>query len=260
MRLKDFIAAVERTAPKELAAEWDNPGLLVSPAEREIKDVLMALDCTAAVADEAAERGCQLVLSHHPLFFHPVKHLLQEDPRTAAAWTLARRGVGLYAAHTNLDSAENGVNDVLCGLFGITDAGPYCNGMGRVGTLQKAVTLKDFVRDVNDLLGGSARFTGDPETLVARVAVLGGAGGDALTDAKAAGADVLLTGEARHHEALASVEIGLPLIVAGHYETENIVILPWIRRLQRETNDVQYHVARAGANPFVRIQNREVET
>lgn len=260
MKLKDFIAAVERTAPMDLAAEWDNPGLLVDPAEKEIRRVLVTLDCTAAVAREAGERDCQMVLSHHPLFFHPVRHLLRQDPETAAAWTLIRQGVGCYTAHTNLDSAEGGVNDTLCALFGLTDIRPFFGGMGRVGMLQKAMTLGAFVRDVNDLLGTNVRFTGDPETLVARVAVLGGAGGDTVADAKAAGADVLLTGEAKHHEALAAVEIGLPLIDAGHYETENIVLLPWIRRLQRETNDVQYHVARTGANPFVRILSREVET
>lgn len=250
MLLQDFITAIERVAPKELAEAWDNPGLLIGPESRQIHHVLVALDCTPEVAQEAKERGCELVLTHHPLFFQPVRHILQDDPQTAAAYALCRRGIGLYAAHTNLDSAEGGVNDVLAGLFGLTGISPFGDGMGRIGMLQKAVTLQEFVADTDRLLGSRARYAGDPDAVIARVAVLGGAGASVMEQAMQAGADVLLTGELKHHEALNARSMGMPVVAAGHYETENTVLLPWIRRLQGETNDVQYHIACSGVNPF----------
>lgn len=259
MLLRDFIAAMEQIAPPSLAEDWDNAGLVVGTEQKSVKNVLVALDCTTAVADEAKARGCELVVAHHPLLFHSAKKLLPDDPDTAAVFRLIRNGVGLYSAHTNLDAAEGGVNDVLAGLFGIVSAEPFLDGMGRVGLLQRACTLDELVSQVNALLNTSARFTGDPETAVATLAVLGGAGGDAIRAAKAAGADALLTGEIRHHEAWIANEIGLSVIVAGHYETENVVLLPLIRRLQSVTNDVKYHMAHNGVNPFARQKNPEVK-
>ncbi|MEG1755741.1 MAG: Nif3-like dinuclear metal center hexameric protein [Clostridia bacterium] len=250
MLLKNFIAAVEQVAPLELAETWDNPGLLVGTDRKQVHSVLVALDCTTAVAQEACERDCDLILTHHPLFFQPIRRLLPNDPAVAAAFVLIKNRIGLYAAHTNLDAAQGGVNDVLASLFGLMDILPFGGGMGRIGTLQKAVKLVEFREDVNRILGARARFCGDPETVVARVAMIGGAGGSAYLEASMAGADVLLTGELKHHEALAANQIMLAVIDAGHYETENVVLLPWIRRLQEETDDVQYHIACSGVNPF----------
>ena len=125
MKLSGFLAAMERIAPRELALEFDNPGLLIEPDHEEIKSVLVALDCTPQVAREAEERNADLVLTHHPLFFHPVQKLLYREPETAAACLLLRHGIGHFAAHTNLDAALGGVNDTLCELFGVLDALPF---------------------------------------------------------------------------------------------------------------------------------------
>ena len=253
VRIEEFVAVMERVAPVGLACEFDNPGLLIGPENREIRSVLVALDATVAVAREAAQTGAELVLAHHPLFFHPVQRILPDDPDTAAAYALIRNGVGLYAAHTNLDSAEGGVNDALCTLYGLTDVGPYADGLGRVGTLPMAMPLADFKRLTDRLLNTDSHFVGRPERIVTRVAVLGGAGGDTAAGAAAAGADVLLTGEMKHHEAIAVDALGMAAIVGGHYETERIVLPPLIARLQRETNDVQYNVARSDSAPFAQL-------
>src|SRR5512133_1939138 len=108
MKIQEFCAQMERVAPRELALEFDNPGLLIEPDHVEIARVLVALDCSKAVAEEAAEWGADLVLVHHPLFYHPVKKLAYSDPATAAACVLLRHGIGLYAAHTPLDAAHGG--------------------------------------------------------------------------------------------------------------------------------------------------------
>lgn len=259
MRIKDFIAAMERIAPPPLAAEWDNVGLIVGTEQEEIRNVLVALDCTTAVADEARERGCELVLTHHPLLFHGVRRLMPNDPDTAAVFRLIKNGVGLYSAHTNLDAAEGGVNDALAELFGLCDRTPFFEGMGRVGTLPKAVTLGALAERTDGLLKTVSRYTGDADTRIRTLAVLGGAGGDAIAAAREAGADALITGEIKHHEALNANELGIPVIVAGHHETEAVVLKPLIRRLQSATNDVQYYIAHNGVAPFVRQKNPEVE-
>ena len=253
MKLARFLEAMERIAPRSLALEFDNPGLLVEPDHDEIARVLVALDCSTAVAKEAVEWGADLVLTHHPLFFHPVSRMAYSNPETAAACLLLRSGIGLFAAHTNLDAATGGVNDSLCALFGIRDAIPFDEGVGRIGTLKTPIDVRTFQLDAERLLDTQAQFVGDPEKPVSRVAVMGGSGGSSLLPAKELGADLLLTGELKHSDAIAAQTIGLNVIVAGHYETERVVLLPLIQRLQEAGFPVQYQVSRADVSPFVRL-------
>lgn len=253
MNIHEFTALMQRIAPRELALEFDNPGLLIEPDHAEITRVLVALDCTKAVAEEAAEWGADLVLVHHPMFYHPVKKLAYSDPATAAACKLLRHGIGLYAAHTNLDAAHDGVNDTLCALFGIREALPFDEGIGRIGQLKEPETLAAFAKRAETILNAHVRISGDPEKQISRVAVMGGSGGSAVAQAAAQGADVLLTGELKHSDALDAQMLGLSLLVAGHYETETVVLEPLMKRLQNDCFDVQYQLSRADGSPFVRL-------
>ena len=253
MKRSEWIAAMERIAPRELALDFDNPGLLVEPDHDAIARVLVALDCTKPVAEEAIEWGADLVLAHHPLFFHPVSHMAYSDPATAAACMLLRNGIGLFAAHTNLDAAKGGVNDTLCELLGLADLLPFDDGVGRIGKLKKDMEARAFVQLAERVLNTKAQYAGDPGAKISRVAVMGGSGASALLPAKAEGADVLLTGELKHADAIDALSIGLNLVVAGHYETERVVLEPLIQRLQNVCFDVQYQLSRADASPFVRL-------
>lgn len=253
MLLKEFILAMERIAPPELAMEGDNIGLLIGTERTQIHRVLVALDCSPAVAREAVEWGADLVLTHHPQFFHPIQRILPDDPQTAAAYVLVRNGVGLYAAHTNLDAAQGGVNDALAARLQLTCVVPFGDGMGRIGTLMREMPLHAFAMQAGKALGGPVTCCGARDVPVKRVAVLGGAGADALAEAKDAGADVFLTGEAKHHEGYFSEVLSIPMLVAGHYETEKVVLAPLIARLQAVSDDVQYQLARADASPFVQL-------
>ena len=254
MKRSDFLSAMERIAPRELALDFDNPGMLVEPDHDEILRVLVALDCTKAVAEEAAELGADLVLTHHPLFFHPVKRLAYSDPDTVAACMLARNGIGLFSAHTNLDAASGGVNDTLCALLELENCTPIDEGVGRVGTLKTSCTLRELSRRIERILHADVKVAGDPERAVRRVGVLGGSGASAMAPALAEGADALLTGEVKHSDAIEANTLGLCLVVAGHYETERVVLEPLIRRLQNECFTVQYQLSRADASPFVRLE------
>lgn len=242
MKLNDFIAVMEAIAPQGLALGFDNVGLLVGPDHDEIRRVLVALDCTPVTAQEAVDTGADLLLTHHPVFFSGIKRFLPDGPETAAPYILVRHGVGHFAAHTNLDAAQGGVNDALASVLGLEDVSMFgAEGLCRIGTLPSPLTLADFAKHAARALETQVRFSGEGTKTVCRAAVLGGACGleDAYA-AKEAGADVFLTGEIRHHEALAALVRGIPVVAAGHYETERTVLVPLIKRLQELAPGVQY--------------------
>ena len=113
MHISNFTEKMQQIAPRELKMDYDNVGLLIGPEKQEIRRVLVALDCTSVTAKEAIEWGADLMLTHHPVFFRGTKRIAPDDPATAGAYMLIRHGIGLFAAHTNLDAAEDGVNDAL---------------------------------------------------------------------------------------------------------------------------------------------------
>jgi dinuclear metal center YbgI/SA1388 family protein len=250
MELNAFIAAMNRLAPKETALSFDNCGLLIGTEKTEIKKVLVALDCTLAVAQEAAEIGADLVLTHHPVLFGGAKQILPDSPQTAAVYKLIRNGIGLFAAHTNLDAAEGGVNTALCALLGIRDAVavPPENIM-RVGELAEPMMLYDFARFVEKKLDATALVAGSDRP-VRRVAVLGGSGGGDCAFAAEYGADCYVTGECKHSQAIEAGVMGLAVIAAGHFETENPVLIPLIEYLQANTDGVEYILSRKNAPVF----------
>ena len=231
MRIEKLLEAMETIAPRELALDFDNPGLIVGAEKTEIEKVLVALDCTLPVVDEAVEKGCDIVLTHHPLLFRAVKSISPFDPVTAPVYKLIRNGVGMFAAHTNLDSAQGGVNTTLCRLLGIKGEEPVPpEGLCRVGELEESMSFTEFARKVETVLNTSVRLAG-PERIVKRVMVCGGSGGSEYPYAAACGADVLVTGECRHNEAIEAIHAGVNVIAAGHYETERVVLEPLVERL-----------------------------
>lgn len=260
MQLCDFLKEMEKIAPAALALDFDNVGLLIGPEKTEISRVLVALDCTPAVAAEAVEMGADLVLTHHPLFFRPVQRFLPQAPETAAAYTLIRNGIGLFSAHTNYDAANGGVNDCLAELFALRNVEPMPpENMGRIGNLAMPLTVKALCRKVEQILQTRVRFTGNPERTVQRIAVLGGAGGSDIEAAKAAGADVYLTGELKHNQALDADVIGLSVIEAGHYETECIALETLIKRLQVVSNHVEYKLSMCERSPLRALDQGGIE-
>jgi len=251
MKQSEFCEMMERIAPRSLAFDFDNVGLLIKSDHNEIKKVLVALDLTLEVAEEAIAGGYDLVLTHHPLFLEPVKSFSLESAETAAAYRLIRHGIGHFAAHTNLDACEGGVNDVLAGLLRLKSVRPLPpEDLGRTGELQESVTFGKFSAFCESVLGSKGRFVGDPDRLVHRIALIGGSGGGDLEYVKLAGCDTFVTGEMKHHQALAAEQYGIKCCVLGHYETEFPVLKPLISRLQNEHFDVQYNLTHSGHAPL----------
>ena len=139
----DIYAEMQRYAPLELAESWDNPGLLVDCA-REVSRVLVTLDITPEVVEEAAAGGCELIVSHHPVIFSPLKKLTPRD----VSFQLVQKGISAICMHTNLDAAEGGVNEVLAGIFGMQDWEVFADGCGRVGEVDP-ITVPELARKAN---------------------------------------------------------------------------------------------------------------
>lgn len=228
-------------APRELAESWDNVGLLVGDPEAAVERVLVALDITPQVAEEALERGCQLIVAHHPVMncaWHPVQTIRADDRQGRTLTALLRGGVAAICMHTNLDAAEGGVNDQLAKALGLTDTIPLNEQkIGRIGTLSCEKPLEQFLHDVVKSLGCRGlryRSGGRP---VRRVAVGGGACGEYIPQALAQGCDTFVTSDLRYNDFLDTQ--GLNLIDAGHFPTEDVVCAEVVRRLQKAFPDIR---------------------
>lgn len=241
-----FYRLLEETFSPTLCAAWDNDGAACLPEpEREITRVLVALDATDKAVERATDGGFDLLLTHHPLLFRGVKSLTPYDVVPAKLLKLARAGVAALSYHTRLDAAEGGVNDALCDLFGIENAIPFgpegevpC---GRVGSLKAPVDAKEFAATVCRLLGTDAvRLAGEGE--VQKIAVLGGEGDDFVDAARAAGADLFLSGHIGYHRMLDAAEAGLVTIEAGHYETEYPVLARLAATVRKLAGDVEVEI------------------
>jgi len=234
----DLVAALY---PVTDALAWDRPGLQVGDPSWPVARVVVALDVTRAVIEEAAEVPATLLVAHHPLLLHPLVSLTPATAAGALALRAAQHGVAVAAAHTNLDAAADGAgtSDPVVGLLGLRGLTtlrpaepPATRGLGRVGDLPAALTLRELGRAiVAGLPAPDLRIIGPPDRSIRRVAVLGGSGADAVGDALAAGADVLVTGDVRHHAALDALELGLALIDAGHHATEAAAMPAFATRL-----------------------------
>lgn len=230
-------------APRELAEEWDNVGVLVQ-GQQEAGKILVTLDITREVVQEAAERGCGTIVAHHPVIFKPLRSLRHDD----VVFLLAKAGISAVCAHTNLDAAQGGVNDVLAEIFGLSQVEAFA-GLGRVGNLPAQTTAHEVAAMCTQKLGGHVRLAhaGKP---VQRLAVVGGAGGDCLPAALAAGADMLVTGDAGHHDGLDALHAGLSLAVAGHYATEFPVVPVLAQKLAEHFTGTEVLVTGANKDPF----------
>jgi len=238
--VKEIYDAVDRFAPFSTQMGFDNAGFLVGRADTEVTKVLVALDITLPVIHEAVELGAQLILSHHPVIFHPIKSILMGDPTGDKLTALIRHGIAAVCAHTNLDIAVGGVNDKLaealnlnnCEVFMLdgTDEEGRPFGLGRIGLTDRPYPPSEFAEKVKrDLKAAGVRFVNGCRP-VCKVAVGGGSCGDLLLAAKEKGCDVLVTADVKYDVFLEAKALGMSLIDAGHFPTENVV-LPVLREL-----------------------------
>lgn len=237
-------AAIEAIAPLSLAEPWDAVGLQVGDPAAEVSRLLLAVDATLETVAQASEAGAQMIVSHHPLLFSPLSTITAGDPVADVAAELIQRGIALYAAHTNLDVAPRlGTAAALAEVLGLQDARVMSAGMsntdgemvgsGAIGRIDATTAAAFAARVAATLEAPAARLFGDVNAAVRRVAVIPGSGGGGLAQAKAAGADLLVTGELKHHELLEARARAVIVVLAGHLHTERPV-LPVLHRYLSE--------------------------
>ena len=241
--VQQVLDELRRFAPPELAQDWDNVGLLVD-AGRPVTGVLTALDITAEVVQEAAALGCELIVAHHPVIFHPIKALAPGDVPAL----LVQKGISAICMPPNLDAAEGGVNATLAALLGMRAPRSFAAGCGRIGTVDEtsAAALAAFCQKT---LGPGVHYVeaGRPVRCLAEVS---GAGGSYWQEAMALGADCLVTGEAAHHNGIDAKRCGFGLVVAGHWGTEHPIAVVLKDRLARAFPGLTVAAAAADRDPY----------
>lgn len=233
---------LQEKAPFELQEGFDNAGFLVGREDASVSKLLVALDITEEVVREAAEQGAQLIVAHHPVIFSGVKSVTDRTVTGRILLSLVENGIAAICAHTNLDAVEGGVNDALALRLGLADIGqlrqtgmdgqgrPY--GIGRVGVVPEQ-PLYDFAMAVKRLLGANGIRLVDGGKPVHMVAVGGGACAEFMEDALAQGCDTFVTSDVKYHQFLEAKALGLNLVDAGHFPTEDVVcpvLLSWLSK------------------------------
>jgi len=238
--VRDVVAAMEVRYRPDWAEDWDAVGLVCGDPSVAVTKIHFAVDATPAVVDEAIASGAQMLITHHPLLFDPVQSVAATSTKGAIIHRLISNGVALFAAHTNADRANPGVSDALATALCLMDVEvlePLSDddqvGLGRVGRLGEPMSLQAFVEHVQNALPvgvAGVKATGDPQAMIQRIAVCGGAGGSALPAVLAADVDAFVTSDLSHHRAgefADDVDGGKPFLIdATHFGTE----WPWLQQ------------------------------
>ncbi len=227
MKLKDFIGIMNGLAPVQFSEGWDNPGLLAGDSAMEISKVYVALDATSDVIEAAHEAGAELILTHHPLIFKPVRHVSSDDHVGRRVMKILSYGMALFAMHTDFDVTCMG-NEAATrlGLIEAKVLEPTIGeeyGMGAFGYLKEDLKLKELADKVKaDFDLDHVTVYGDPEETMVKVAVMPGSGSSVIDVACIEGCDVLITGDISHHDGIDALEKGISIIDAGHYGIEKL--------------------------------------
>lgn len=220
--VNDIYEYINTVAPFEKQCEWDNSGFIVGDKSAEVRKIGVVLDITNEAVEYASKNGIDLIISHHPVIFRGIKTVFADDP----TYMLIRNGISAICAHTSLDIAKGGVNDALAAALGFGNAVPLSDcgetEMVRITEIN-SLSAEQLAKLCADKLS-TAVSVADSGKTIKKVALCGGAGADFIHDAANAGCDAYITGEAKHHEFLEARAIGITLIAAGHFETENPVV------------------------------------
>lgn len=258
MKIKDVIAALERFAPLPLQEDWDNAGLQIGLTETEVSGALLCLDVTEKIVREAIEKGCNLIVSHHPLIFRGLKQVAGRDYVQRCVMEAIKNDIVIVSMHTNLDAARGGVNDEMAlrlGLQNIRFTAPVEKGgveccVGSIGELPEPISAQDFIALVKSTFNASVVMTNELlERPIKTVAVAGGAASEMVGDAMRQGADAFVTGEMHYHQYFGH-EQDIQLAVIGHYESEQYTSQVLKSVIERECEGVRCVVTENNTNPI----------
>ena len=240
LTVQQVLDFINERAPFETQLGFDNSGLLVGNPQQQVTGIHFALDLTSKVIDEAIAEGANLIVTHHPVMFSPIKRLVETNYEARLLCRLIRSNISLIAAHTNLDQAVGGCNDTLAQTICLTNV--VGEGFVRVGTLPQPMTVQELASSISAALGDVVRVMGNASAIIERVGMCSGSGADEWHEAAALGAQAFLTGEVKHHIALEAADAGVVMLEAGHHATEEPGIFALANALQNSALIVKYKV------------------
>lgn len=225
MKLFELYNFLEKTFPKEYSCDWDNDGLMCAvDMNADVKKVLCTLDITDAALEFAINNGFDTIISHHPMIFRPLGSITAENHIANKAIFSIKNSINVFSFHTRFDAMPGGINDLLANKLGLSNIKSFGNeegDMGRIGTVDET-DIVSFCRDLKSKLGCDVIHVSKHKNTVKTVAVLGGAGKDFIKSALYAGADVFVSGELGYNNMVEAPEMGISLIEAGHFFTEDV--------------------------------------
>lgn len=264
MKLKEIIRKIENKYPLNLAYDWDNVGLMVGDFDSDIKKIMTVLEANESVIDEAVDKNIDLIVTHHPFIFGKMNRITTENLKGKLIHKLIKNNISIYSMHTNFDIAFEGLNDYFMDIMEfknikvldkIDSNKDYCDGkvygLGRIGELENSITLKELCNKLkNTLKADSLKVVGNLEKEISKVSVVTGSGSEFAKLALKEGADVILTGDVKYHEAQDILDMGMNLVDCGHFDSEDIFKDVMSDFLKNEFKDIETIKSEVYLNPF----------
>ncbi|WP_315080162.1 Nif3-like dinuclear metal center hexameric protein [uncultured Clostridium sp.] len=257
--VKEISNVIEEKAPKFLKEDFDNVGLMVGDKNKEVKIVLLALDCTKKVIKEAIENRVDLIITHHPLIFKKPKSIVNGDLLGDKVIELIKNDISLYSCHTNLDSAKDGINDMLLELLDLKYSriiessnvkGFEECGLGRIVELEKNTNLEELVNVLKDKLSMKNMRVVKGNNDINKLAIINGSGQDFFYMSKELGVNCIITGDTTYHFASDFKEYGINIIDAGHFSTEWLAFIKSLDFLRDKFKEIKFIVSEKCEDPY----------
>lgn len=242
MKNSEFLEIMQTLAPAETALDYDNVGFLVDLNE-DIKKIIIGLDLTPDLIEQAIACGANLIVTHHPIMFDKLNKIQKDDYEGFLIIELIKNGISFFAAHTNMDIAENGINDTLAKQLELNDVESFSqNGIGRVGKLTNTISREQLAKYIKQKLNSDFVRVSGKNDRISKVAIVGGSGGSAIDDAIETGAQAFITGEVKYHNHLRAEFDMLSIFECGHFETEKNFVNSMFESLQSKLNVLKCNV------------------
>lgn len=257
IKVNNIIEEMELLAPTYLKEDFDNVGLMVGDKNKEVKKVLLALDCTLKVIEEAKKENVELIITHHPLIFKRPSSITTDTLQGKKIIELIKNDISLYSSHTNLDSVENGLNDTIVSILGfdnfkILEKNKRDDkaGLGRIVSLNESIQLEDLISKIKKSLNINNLRVVKGKDKVNKIAIINGSGQDFIGKAVALGADCIITGDTTYHFASDYKEMKISILDVGHFASEQITFFNVMENLKEKFKDVEFITSTVEEDPF----------
>ena len=255
--VNDVIKEMEKIAPTYLKEDFDNVGLMVGDKSKEVKKVLLALDCTLNVIEEAKIENADLIITHHPLIFRRPSNITTDTLQGKKIIELIKNDISLYSSHTNLDSVENGLNSTIVSLLGFEEGAileankkEQSAGIGRLVSLNEGISLEQLVDKVKKALSINHLRVVNGNDKITKIAIVNGSGQDFIGKAVSLGADCIITGDTTYHFASDYKELGISILDVGHFASEQLVFFNVMKKLEEKFRDIEFITSKVEEDPF----------